>query len=109
MSEKTKNIGLKLKAPKESCEDSNCPFHGSLKVHGRSFVGVVTSDKMSKTVSVSWERRQFVPKYERYEKKVSKIKAHNPDCISAKEGDKVRIVECRPLSKMKNFVIVEKL
>jgi small subunit ribosomal protein S17 len=78
-----------------------------LKVHGREFVGVVTSDKMSRTVTVAWDRRQFIPKYERYEKKLSKVKAHNPESINAKEGDKVRIKECRPLSKTKNFVVIE--
>ena len=34
---------------------------------------------------------------------------HNPDCIDAKEGNLVKIMECRPLSKTKNFVIVEVL
>jgi small subunit ribosomal protein S17 len=85
---KTKNIGMDIKTPENVCEDVNCPFHGSLKIHGRQFVGDVTSDKMSKTVTVSWERRSFIPKYERYEKKISKVKAHNPECINAKEGDK---------------------
>ena len=38
----------------------------------------------------------------------SRITAHNPPCIDAKTGDKVKIAECRPLSKTKNFVVVEK-
>lgn len=101
------NVGLNVKPPKNTCEDAKCPFHGNLKVHGREFVGTVVSDKMHHTVSVSWERRVFVPKYERYLKKLSKVQAHNPECINAKEGDKVRIVECRPLSKLKNFVVLE--
>ena len=37
------------------------------------------------------------------------MKVHNPDCINAKEGDLVGVVECRPLSKTKNFVIIRKL
>ena len=103
-----KNIGLDIEAPKEICNDRNCPFHGSLKVRGRQFSGVVISSKMHSTATVEWERVQHIPKYERYEKKRSKIKAHNPKCINAAEGDIVKVMECRPLSKTKNFVIVEK-
>ena len=43
------------------------------------------------------------------QKKRSRIKAHNPECINAKEGDVVKVSECKPLSKTKNFVIIEKL
>ena len=89
------------------CEDINCPFHGTLSVRGRIFVGEVTSSKMHKTVTVEWERTKFVPKYERYEKRGSSVKAHNPPCIAAKEGNIVKIMECRPLSKTKKFVVVE--
>lgn len=100
---------MKNKTTNNDCKDKNCPIHGNLKTHGRQFTGVVTSDKMRRTVTVSWETRNYIPKYERYERKISKVKAHNPDCIDAKEGDRVKIMECRPLSKMKNFVVVEKI
>jgi small subunit ribosomal protein S17 len=106
---KAKNIGIKVPAPKKECKDDKCPFHGSLKVRGRSFTGTVISSKMSRTVSVEWEWKNFLPKYERYEKKRTRIKAHNPDCLSAEEGDIVNVKECRPLSKTKNFVVIEKL
>lgn len=110
MEKKAKNIGIGVKAPEKGSEkEKKCPFYGNLKVHGREFVGTVVSDKMRNTVTVSWTRRLFVPKYERYKKKVTKVKAHNPESIDAKEGDKVRIAECRPLSKTKNFVVVEVL
>ena len=91
------------------CNDDNCPFHGRLKCRGRTFVGTIISAKMQKTVTVNWERRHFLKKYERYEKRESKVKAHNPACINAHDGDIVKIMECRPLSKTKNFVIVEVL
>jgi small subunit ribosomal protein S17 len=52
-------------------------------------------------------RRVYVPKYERYLNRRSKVKAHNPVEISAKEGDTVIIKECRPISKTKKFVVVE--
>ena len=104
---KNKGIGLDVKQPAEKCSDHNCPFHGTTGARGRILTGVVTSDKMSKTVTVSWERRVYVPKYERYEKRKSKVNAHNPDCIDAKKGDVVRISETRPLSKTKHFAVIE--
>ncbi len=102
-----KNIGIKVAKPAGKCNDGNCPFHGSLKCRGRIFTGTIVSVKMQKTAIVAWEHRQFLKKYERYEKRGSRVKAHNPECISANEGDVVKIMECRQLSKTKNFVIVE--
>lgn len=102
-------MSIKLKKPKDKCDDWNGPFHGNLKCHGMVFTGVVISGEMAKTCTVEWERRYFLKKYERYEKRRSKVKAHNPSCINAKEGDVVRIAGCRPLSKTKNFVIIENL
>ncbi len=106
---KNKNIGIQVEAPKETCNDRNCPFHGKLSLRGRMFMGKVTSSKSHKTASVSWDWKKIIPKYERYEKKRTKVRAHNPPCIDAKEGDRVRIMESRKLSKTKNFVIIEKL
>lgn len=96
-----------FKTPEKSCNDKNCPFHGNLRIRGRIFVGEVVSDKMSKTVSVQWGRKFYLPKFERYEKRRSKVKAHNPECINAKKGDIVKIAECKPISKTKHFVVVE--
>ena len=79
-----------------------------INIHGRTFTGTVVSDKSHKTVTVEWERRLFIPKYERYEKRRSKVKAHNPESIAAEEGDVVVIKECRPLSKTKHFIVIEK-
>lgn len=80
---------------------------GGLSLRGRSFVGTVISSKMQKTVTVEWERKHYLKKYERYERRRSRVKAHNPDSINAREGDIIKIMECRPLSKTKNFVVVE--
>lgn len=96
-------------APKAECMDANCPFHGKLSIRGRSFEGVVVSDKMQKTVTVEIPRVRKVPKYERYLKSTSKLHAHNPPCISARAGDRVRIAECRRLSKTKSFVVIERV
>ena len=78
-----------------------------LSLRGRAFVGTVISAKMQKTVTVEWERKLFLKKFERYEKRKSKVKAHNPESINAKEGDIIKIMECRPISKTKNFIVVE--
>ncbi len=79
-----------------------------LPLRGRTFKGVVVSDKMSRTVTVRWERRHYIPKFQRYERRFSKVKAHNPDEIDAKVGDEVTIMETRPVSKTKGFVVIKK-
>lgn len=102
-------VGMGIKPPKEKCADANCPFHGTLAVRGRVFDGVVVSDKMSRTATIKVVHTRKLKKYERYERRTSKLHAHNPPCINAKAGDKVRIIECRRLSKTKSFVVVQKL
>jgi len=69
-------------------------------------VGVVTSDKMEKSIVVSVERKVKHPKYGKFVKKTTKFVAHdeNNDC---NEGDTVRIMETRPLSKSKNWRLVD--
>lgn len=101
-------VGMGIEAPKEKCADPKCPFHGELSVRGRVFEGAVVSDKMARTVTVELERMQHISKYERGERRTSKFHAHNPPCIAAKAGDKVKIIECRRLSKTKTFVVVQK-
>jgi len=91
------------------CKDKKCPFHGGLKVREKKLVGTVIKTDVHRSATIEFERRTFVAKFERYLIKYTKLHAHNPACIGAKAGDKVVIRECRPLSKTKNFVIVEKL
>ncbi len=79
-----------------------------ISTRGRTFTGVVVSDKMSKTVTVEWTRRQYIPKYERYQIRRTRVKAHNPEEIDAREGDIVTIKETRPLSKTKHFIVIKK-
>jgi small subunit ribosomal protein S17 len=98
-----------IKKPKKSCSDPQCPFHGSLSIRGRVVDGLVISAKMDKTTIIRRDYLSYMPKFKRYERRHSHIPAHNPPCLNAKEGDKVRIAECRPLSKTVSFVIVEKL
>jgi len=105
----SRNIGINVEAPKQKCSDERCPFHGSLTVRGRQLAGTVVSTKMRKTAVIEFERLYFLPKYERYEKRRTKLKVHNPECVAAKDGDIVSVMECRPLSKTKNFVIIQKI
>jgi small subunit ribosomal protein S17 len=107
---KAKNIGIPgIVPPSEECDDVNCPFHGNLSIRGRTFKGVVVSLKPSRTAIIKWERRVYYPKYERFEKRFTKVNAHKPDCIHIKEGDVVLIGECRPISKTKKFVVLGKV
>ena len=68
-------------------------------------VGLVTSDKMTKTVVVRVERQVRHPKYKRYIRRRTKFMAH--DEIGAHIGDIVRIVETRPLSARKRWRVIE--
>ncbi|UCG68348.1 MAG: 30S ribosomal protein S17 [Thermoplasmata archaeon] len=103
----SRDIGVNVIPPKGQCTDKNCPFHGTLPVRGQIIEGVVVSDKMDNTVVVKKDYRRYIPKYERYELRTGKYKAHNPPCIDAKVGTKVKIMECRALSKTKSFVVIE--
>ncbi|MFN5031447.1 MAG: 30S ribosomal protein S17 [Flavobacteriia bacterium] len=69
-------------------------------------VGIVTSDKMQKSIVVAVERKVKHPKYGKFVKKTTKFVAHdeNNDCHI---GDTVKIMETRPLSKSKNWRLVE--
>jgi len=102
-------MSLTFKQPKKTCTDKNCPFHGTLAVRGRVLDGVVATSKMDKTIVVQREYLQFSKKFVRYERRRSHIPSHSPPCIEIKEGDHVRIAECRPISKTVSFVVVEKL
>ncbi len=104
-----RNIGLNVKPPSESCNDRNCPFHGTLPVRGQVIKGSVISHKMQDSISVERKFMHYVKKYERYEKRTSTYLAHCPPCIKLKVGDNIRIAECRPLSKTISFVAIEKV
>ena len=69
-------------------------------------IGVVTSNKMEKSIVVSIQRKVKHPLYGKFLKKTSKFVAHDED-NSCNEGDTVSIMETRPLSKNKNWRLVE--
>ncbi|MFM7222205.1 MAG: 30S ribosomal protein S17 [Bacteroidota bacterium] len=68
--------------------------------------GVVRSDKMDKTITVAVERKVKHPIYGKFVKKTTKFHAHD-EKNEAKPGDVVRIMETRPLSKTKRWLLVE--
>lgn len=72
----------------------------------KSRMGVVTSDKMDKTVVVAIEDRVKHPLYKKIVKRTNKLKAHDEE-NACKEGDKVLVMETRPLSKDKRWRVVE--
>jgi small subunit ribosomal protein S17 len=92
---------------KVECNDRLCPMHGKdkLRLHGRNFQGVVIKKTHGK-ITIQFERMLKIPKYERYEKRRTKIHARLPDCLkhSIDEGDLVEVSETRPISKTIHFI-----
>ena len=110
--EKAKKETGEAKAGKESeqCNDKKCPFHGSLSTRGRYFKGIVKKI-IGKRAVIEFERLIYYEKYERFAKARTKLHAYLPDCMkkTVAVGDLVRIGECKPLSKIINFIVVEKI
>jgi small subunit ribosomal protein S17 len=72
----------------------------------KSRIGIVKSDKMTKTITVAVERKVKHPIYGKFVKKTTKFHAHDEE-NTAGSGDTVRIMETRPLSKTKRWRLVE--
>jgi small subunit ribosomal protein S17 len=72
----------------------------------KEFVGIVKSDKMDKTIVIAVETTTLHPLYKKYVKRVKKLKAHD-ETNDAKIGDRVRVIECRPLSREKCWKLTE--
>ena len=72
----------------------------------KTMTGLVVSNKMDKTIVVSIEYRMKHPLYKKYVKRTYKLKAHDQDNQCA-IGDKVKVMETRPLSKDKRWRLVE--
>ena len=90
------------------CKDRLCPKHGDkkLKMRGRIFEGIVIN-KLHSRVTIQFERMLKLSKYERYEKRKTKIHARLPDCMKkdVDVGDLIQISETRPISKTIHFVV----
>lgn len=94
----------------KTCNDRLCPKHGEISLRGRSFRGKVIR-KFPKRIVIEFERTLYVQKYERYSKRKTKLHARLPDCMfeEINLGDYVEIMECRPISKIINFIVVKKI
>jgi len=74
----------------------------------KEYVGQVVSDKMDKTVVVAIDRMVQDPRYKKFLKRTSKLKAHD-EKNEAHVGDRVKLIETRPLSREKRWVVIEVL
>ena len=100
------------KSEKVECSDKLCPTHGSkpLKLRGRIFTGVVVK-KHHGRLAIEFERVLYFRKYERYEKRKTRVHARLPECMEKEIniGDLVEVGETRPISKIIHFVVVRKI
>lgn len=102
-------FGIPLPTSRPGEYDAHCPFFGKVTVRGRILTGTVVSAKMHRTVKIVIHHSHYMKKYERYEKRRTKLLVHNPPSINAQVGDTVRVMETRPISKTKHFVVVERI
>jgi len=113
MERKTK-VEAKMKdVPKKNQEQkilANAKDEKRIGTRGRTFEGVITK-KFPKRIVIEFERMIYVRKYERYARLKTKIHARLPENMEdkVKVGDFIRVHECRPLSKIIHFVVIEKL
>lgn len=75
---------------------------------GKEMIGIVVSTKMKNTVIVEVEHSVRHPLYKKAVRKTKRFAAHN-DSLDFARGDKVRIVETKPISRSKHFRVLEKL
>ena len=110
--EKKTTTVKKQEETSSTCNDKICPIHGEqkLKLRGRIFKGKVVK-KLSDRLVIEFERIIKVPKYERYEKRKTKIHARLPKCMAEgiNVGDLVEVGETRPISKMIHAVVIKKV
>lgn len=111
----SRNIGipgvLPPKSKPEECKDQFCPFHGNTKIRGKITKGIVVSKRSKNTIIIRRDYVQFVKKYQRYERRNTRLACHLPDCLSNEilVGDLVRVGESRKISKTKAFIVLEKI
>ena len=106
-----RDIGVDVKMPSGEWDgDENCPFFGSLRLRGQVLEGIVAKLGMQGTIVIERNNVRYMKKYERYEKRTGTVAAHLPSCIGEVElGDRVKVMECRPLSKTVSFCVIENI
>ncbi len=111
----SRNIGIPgvvpPKSKAEDCKDQSCPYHGTTRIRGKITQGVVVSKKSKNTVIIRRDYVQFIKKYQRYERRNTRLACHLPDCLLSEIeiGDLVKVGESRKISKSKAFIILEKI
>jgi small subunit ribosomal protein S17 len=107
MAENQENLTAEPNAAETNASEANAAEtpKAESRANRSQKVGTVASDKMTKTVVVRVDRLVRHRKYRRYVRRTSKFMAH--DELGATVGDKVRIVETRPLSARKRWRVVE--
>jgi len=109
----SRNIGIPgVVAPVgKECNDNFCPFHGDTRIRGKITQGVVVSKKSRNTVIIRMDYVQFIKKYQRYERRNSRLACHLPECLRSEinVGDTVRVGESRKISKTKAFIVLNKI
>ncbi len=107
---KTKDV-LGIPAPKRADDSKNydpkCPFTGGLAVKKELLQGKVIKKDTNRSATIEWFRPYYVPKYERYEVRRSRVRVHNPPALDAQVGQTVLVAKTRPLSKTKHHVIIQ--
>lgn len=106
----TKKENAVKTAHSNECNDRLCPRHGTEKVktRGRVFEGTVIR-KFHGRVTIQFERMLYIQKYERYEKRKTKLHARLTKCMEndVNMGDLIEIAETRPISKMIHFIVTK--
>ena len=111
----SRNIGIpgvvppKTKA--EECQDQSCPFHGNTRIRGKITQGIIVSKKSKNSVIIRRDYVQFIKKYQRYERRNTRLACHLPECLihEVDIGDLVKVGESRKISKTKAFVVLGKI
>ena len=80
------------------------------KIEGQVLEGIVAKLGMQGTIIIERNNVRYMKKYERYEKRTGTVAAHLPSCIGEVAlGDRVKVMECRPLSKTVSFCVIENI
>ncbi|MHA1913267.1 MAG: 30S ribosomal protein S17 [Promethearchaeota archaeon] len=111
----SRNVGIPgvtpPKAKAEECSDEVCPFHGTTRIRGKITQGVVVSKNSKNTVIIRRDYVQFVKKFQRYERRNTRLACHLPECLihEIEIGDLIRVGESRKISKTKAFIVLNKI
>lgn len=95
-----------MKTQKTTQKKEETSVRSSYGTRGRVFQGFVTK-KFAKRVVIEFERTIYIKKYERFAKDKTRLHARIPEGLDVSVGDYVKVQECRPLSKIIHFVVLE--